>query len=171
MKMGKPSMRHVLVVDDDIAVSEVMRMGLEADGTCRVTCAASAKEALAVALGDRPDAAIVDAIMPGVHGLALARTLIGIGIPVMIISGAPELQRRLAAAGASCPSPFASPKSPWRCGSSSTMHRVAPRSSRRASSASAMPNPNSHMSSSSRGGSPRTPARLAPDDGARSRSP
>jgi CheY-like chemotaxis protein len=68
-------MRHVLVVDDDIAVSEVIRMGLDADGTCRVTCAASAEEALALAQRDRPDAAIVDAAMPGVHGLALARTL------------------------------------------------------------------------------------------------
>jgi DNA-binding response OmpR family regulator len=93
------SMRHVLVVDDDIAVCEVMRMGLEADGTCRVTGAASAEEALSVALGDRPDAAIVDAVMPGVHGLALARALIGIGIPVMIVSGDPRLQRRLAEAG------------------------------------------------------------------------
>jgi two-component system, OmpR family, response regulator MprA len=92
-------MRHVLVVDDDIAVCEVMRMGLEADGTCRVTCAASAAEALSIALGDRPDAAIVDAVMPGVHGLALARTLIAMGIPVMIVSGEPTLQRRLADAG------------------------------------------------------------------------
>jgi two-component system, OmpR family, response regulator len=91
--------RHVLVVDDDITVCEVMRMGLDADGTSRVTCAASAKEALAIALNDRPDAAIIDAVMPGVHGLALARTLIGIGIPVMIVSGEPELQRQLAEAG------------------------------------------------------------------------
>ena len=92
-------MRHVLVVDDDIAVCEVMRMGLDADGTCRVTCAASAKEALAIALHDRPDAAIIDAVMPGVHGLALARTLIGIGVPVMIVSGEPKLQRQLAGVG------------------------------------------------------------------------
>ena len=92
-------MRHVLVVDDDIAVCDVMRMGLDADGTCRVTCAANAKEALAIALNDRPDAAIVDAVMPGVHGLALARTLIGMGIPVMIVSGEPGFQRQLADAG------------------------------------------------------------------------
>ena len=100
-------MRHILVVDDDIAVCEVMRMGLDADGTCRVTCAASAEEALAIALRDRPDAAIVDAVMPGVHGLALARTLIGIGVPVMIVSGEPGLQRRLAEAGCRfLPKPF-----------------------------------------------------------------
>lgn len=92
-------MRHILVADDDIAVCEVVRMGLDADGTSRITCATSAKEALAIALNDRPDAAIVDAVMPGVHGLALARTLIGIGIPVLIISGEPELQRRLTEAG------------------------------------------------------------------------
>jgi DNA-binding response OmpR family regulator len=96
---GEASMRHVLVVDDDVAVCEVMRMGVEADGTSRVTSAASAGEALSIALRDRPDAAIVDAVMPGVHGLALARTLIGIGIPVMIVSGEPALQRRLAEAG------------------------------------------------------------------------
>jgi DNA-binding NtrC family response regulator len=99
MKNREASMRHVLVADDDIAVCEVMRMGLDADGTSRVTCATSAKEALAIALNDRPDAAIVDAVMPGVHGLALARTLIAMGIPVMIVSGNPVLQRQLAEAG------------------------------------------------------------------------
>jgi DNA-binding NtrC family response regulator len=88
-------MRHVLVVDDDVAVSEVIRMGLEADGTCRVTSAASAEEALAIVRCDRPHAAVVDAVMPGVHGLALARTLIGLGIPIMIMSGEPGLQRQL----------------------------------------------------------------------------
>jgi DNA-binding response OmpR family regulator len=100
-------MRHVLVVDDDIAVCEVIRMGLDADGTCRVTSAASAAEALPIALHDRPDAAIVDAVMPGVHGLALAHTLTGLGIPVMIVSGEPALQHRLAEAGCRfLPKPF-----------------------------------------------------------------
>ena len=92
-------MRHVLVVDDDVSVADVIRMGLESDGTCRVSSAACAAEALAIVRRDRPDAAVVDAVMPGVHGLALARTLIDIGIPVMIVSGEPGLQRQLLEAG------------------------------------------------------------------------
>jgi len=45
--------------------------------------------------------------MPGVHGLALARTLIDLGIPIMIMSGEPALQRQLAEAGCRfLPKPF-----------------------------------------------------------------
>jgi DNA-binding response OmpR family regulator len=92
---------HVLVVDDDTTVSEVMRMALESDGSWRVTCAASADAALPILVHDRPDAAIIDAVMPRVPGLALARAVIEFGVPVLIVSGDPALQHDLAKAG--CP--------------------------------------------------------------------
>jgi DNA-binding response OmpR family regulator len=44
----------------------------------------------------RPDAAIIDATLPKVSGLALARQFIGFGIPSLIISGDPTQQERLA---------------------------------------------------------------------------
>src|SRR5215472_14896653 len=70
------SMRHLLVVDDDAAVANVMRMGLEADGTCRVTIAPGATEALEAIDVDQPHAAIIDAVLPRIPGLVLARTVI-----------------------------------------------------------------------------------------------
>src|SRR5262249_14229197 len=94
-------MRHLLVVDDDAAVADVMRMGLEADGTCRVTMAPGATEALAAIERDRPDAAIIDAVLPRIPGLLLARTVIDLGVPVLIVSGDLALQKGLSEAG--CP--------------------------------------------------------------------
>ena len=94
-------MRHLLVVDDDAAVADVMRLGLEADGTCRVTIAPGATEALEAIDRDRPHAAIIDAVLPQVPGLVLARTVIDLGVPVLIVSGDPALQKGLAEAG--CP--------------------------------------------------------------------
>ena len=92
-------MRHILVVDDDPAICEVMQMGLEMDGTCRVTPAANAVEAMDTALHDRPDVAIVDAILPKRSGLALALDLVELSIPVLITSGGPDQQHRLDEAG------------------------------------------------------------------------
>lgn len=94
-------MAHVLVVDDDKAVSEVMRMALESDGAWRVSCASSADAALPILVHDRPDAAIIDAVMPQVPGLALARAAVEFGVPVLLVSGNPALQHDLAEAGCS----------------------------------------------------------------------
>jgi DNA-binding response OmpR family regulator len=94
-------MRHLLVVEDDPDVCSVMRMGLEADGSCRVTSAESARAAFRTVLHDRPDAAIIDAVLPEVHGLALTRAVVGLGIPVLVTSGDPALQRQMVEVG--CP--------------------------------------------------------------------
>ena len=100
-------MRHILVVDDEPAICDVVQMGLELDGTCRVTRALCADAALDVALHDRPEAAIIDAVLPNVSGLALARAVIDLDIPVLITSGEPEHQRQLTEAGCSfLPKPF-----------------------------------------------------------------
>jgi DNA-binding response OmpR family regulator len=97
----RQTMRHLLVVEDDPAVCSVMQMGLEADGSCRVTGADSARAAFRIALHDRPDAAIIDAALPEVHGLALTRAVVGLEIPVLITSGDPALQERMVEVG--CP--------------------------------------------------------------------
>jgi len=97
----RQTMRHLLVVEDDPAVCSVMQMGLEADGSCRVTSVDSARAAFHIALDDRPDAAIIDAALPEVHGLALTRAVVGLEIPVLITSGDPALQDRMVEVG--CP--------------------------------------------------------------------
>lgn len=93
-------MRHVLVVDQP-AICAVVQMGLETDGSCRVTSAWTTHEALSVMMGDRPDAAILDAVTPRGLGLALAGQAVDLGIPVLILTGEPDTQARLSMA--SCP--------------------------------------------------------------------
>src|SRR6185312_17177211 len=82
------SMRHVLVVDNDSAICDVMRLGLEADGTCRASTATAVDDALRIIDRDPPDAAVVDAIMPpGPGGLVFASRAVGLGVPVLIVTG------------------------------------------------------------------------------------
>ena len=76
--MGMPSRkeprRHILVVDDDRLVLAALAEGLRAAGY-RVTGAASAEDALAIAGRDAPDLALLDMRMPGMDGIELGRRL------------------------------------------------------------------------------------------------
>ncbi|HKW54277.1 MAG TPA: response regulator [Stellaceae bacterium] len=94
-------MRHVLVVDNEPAICELVQLALEADGSCRVTCASSVDEAVAVLRQDRPDAAIIDAILPQSSGLQLASQILDLGVPVLIVTGEPATRERLESIG--CP--------------------------------------------------------------------
>jgi len=65
---------HVLVVDDDPTVSDVVRRYLEQDG-CRVRLAADGVAALAAVAAERPDLVVLDLMMPGLDGLEVCRRL------------------------------------------------------------------------------------------------
>ncbi|GIF23563.1 DNA-binding response OmpR family regulator [Actinoplanes tereljensis] len=67
-------MAHVLVVDDDPTVSDVVRRYLEQDG-CRVRLAADGLAALAAVEEDQPDLVVLDLMMPGLDGLEVCRRL------------------------------------------------------------------------------------------------
>ena len=62
--------RHVLVVDDDPAVREVARLSLSAVGGWTVTDAASGPLGAQAGRRDRPDAVLLDVMMPGTDGPA-----------------------------------------------------------------------------------------------------
>lgn len=94
-------MRHVLVVDDEQAICELMQMALEADGSCRVTSASNPYYVAAILERDKPDVAIIDAVLRKASGLRLARLAVDLGIPVLIVTGAPETGKKLDRAG--CP--------------------------------------------------------------------
>jgi len=65
---------HVLVVDDDPTVSDVVRRYLEQDG-CRVRLAGDGLAALAAVEAERPDLVVLDLMMPGLDGLEVCRRL------------------------------------------------------------------------------------------------
>ncbi len=68
-------MKRILIVEDDHAIRKMEERLLEAAGyaTTQVGTAEAALEALAV--GDPPDLALVDVMMPGLSGLELSRKM------------------------------------------------------------------------------------------------
>jgi DNA-binding response OmpR family regulator len=92
-------MRHVLVVDDEPAICELVQLALEADGSCRVTRASGVDEAVALLQRDPPEAAIIDAILPHSSGLQLASQVLDRGVPVLIVTGEPAMRARLESIG------------------------------------------------------------------------
>lgn len=67
-------MPKILVVDDDLAVLTTIGMGLRKAGY-RVLQVDSGQLALSVCKHEKPDLAILDMVMPGIHGLELAQLL------------------------------------------------------------------------------------------------
>lgn len=65
---------HVLVVDDEPDILELVRYNLEKDGFA-VTCVASGEAALATARTRLPDLVLLDLMLPGVDGLEVCRQL------------------------------------------------------------------------------------------------
>jgi DNA-binding response OmpR family regulator len=66
--------QHVLVVDDDATVSDVVRRYLER-ADFEVTLAADGPSALAAAGSRRPDLVVLDLMLPGMDGLEVCRRL------------------------------------------------------------------------------------------------
>jgi CheY-like chemotaxis protein len=69
------SQKRVLVVDDEPDIREVARMSLEMVAGWEVLTAASGREALACAAAERPDAILLDVMMPDLDGPATFRRL------------------------------------------------------------------------------------------------
>jgi DNA-binding response OmpR family regulator len=69
----------LLYVDDDPDIRTIVGMSLGLDAAISVRSAASAGEALALLVGWRPDAMLLDVMMPGVDGPALLAMIRAIG--------------------------------------------------------------------------------------------
>ena len=84
----QPSRGYVLVVDDDLAICEMLREALSEAG-CRVRCVATADEALREAEAETPGAALVDFVLKEARtsSVELAELLSGRGIKVLMMSG------------------------------------------------------------------------------------
>ena len=65
---------RVLVIDDSVTFRDELRQSLEGAGY-HVREAASGEEGLALAAADRPDAVVVDGILPGIDGATVVRRL------------------------------------------------------------------------------------------------
>ena len=83
--------KRILLVDDDVNTSELMRMTLEHDGDYEVRVINQGKQALSVMLEFRPDLVCLDLVMPDMQGQDIASGMKEDGmlkhIPVIFMTG------------------------------------------------------------------------------------
>ncbi len=68
--LTSPAATHVLVVEDDPSVRDVVRRYLERDGR-RVSTAPDGESGLRLAADDTPDLVVLDLMLPGIDGLSV----------------------------------------------------------------------------------------------------
>jgi len=98
--------RHILLIDDEEDIREVVALSLESVAGWRVTSAGSGSEGIELARRSRPDAILLDVMMPEQDGPATLRRLRGngetSGIPVIFLTAKVQAieRERLKEAGA-----------------------------------------------------------------------
>ncbi|MGH8774219.1 MAG: response regulator transcription factor [Jiangellaceae bacterium] len=103
---------RVLVVDDDPAVRESLRRSLAFNGY-EIELAADGEQALRAVASSRPDAVVLDVMMPRMDGLATCRALRAAGddVPILMLTARDEVADRVAGLDAGAddylPKPFA----------------------------------------------------------------
>lgn len=87
---SRPRARTVLVVEDDAAISTALTERLSAEGY-RVLQAFDGPEAVATALTERPDAVLLDVMLPGFDGHEVCRRLHAVWpVPVLMLTARDE---------------------------------------------------------------------------------
>jgi two-component system response regulator MtrA len=77
---------HLLVVEDDPSLVEVIRLGLEADGF-RVTTAGDGPSVLLTFASSNPDLVLLDVMLPGLDGIAVCRELRKVSlVPIVMLT-------------------------------------------------------------------------------------
>jgi two-component system response regulator MprA len=103
---------RILVVDDDRAVRESLRRSLQFNGYT-VQLAGDGQQAMDVVATQRPDAMVLDVMMPRVDGLEVCRRLRGTGddLPILVLTARDAVADRVAGLDAGAddylPKPFA----------------------------------------------------------------
>jgi two-component system response regulator MprA len=103
---------RILVVDDDRAVRESLRRSLQFNGYT-VQLAGDGQQAMEVLAIHRPDAMVLDVMMPRVDGLEVCRRLRGTGddLPILVLTARDAVSDRVAGLDAGAddylPKPFA----------------------------------------------------------------
>jgi DNA-binding response OmpR family regulator len=87
----------VLVIDDEAPIRLLCRVNLEAEGI-EVAEAGNGEEGLDLARSEEPDAILLDVMLPGLHGWAVAERLLEdektSGIPIIFLTARADLRDR-----------------------------------------------------------------------------
>ncbi|MCP2168687.1 response regulator transcription factor [Goodfellowiella coeruleoviolacea] len=103
---------RILVVDDDRAVRESLRRSLQFNGY-QVDLAGDGQQALDAVANQRPDAMVLDVMMPRLDGLEVCRRLRGTGddLPILVLTARDAVSDRVTGLDAGAddylPKPFA----------------------------------------------------------------
>jgi DNA-binding response OmpR family regulator len=84
-------MSHVLVVDDEPDICALVGVALEEFGHYRVSAARTGDAALPLLDRDRPDLVLLDAVMPGMPAMEFALHSTQRDIPLIVMTGHPEM--------------------------------------------------------------------------------
>ena len=86
-------MKHILVIDDDIHIGNLLQEALEGE-SYRVSRAYSGTEAVLALERERPDLALLDLMLPGLSGEEILPRLAG--IPVIVVSARADVDSKTA---------------------------------------------------------------------------
>jgi DNA-binding response OmpR family regulator len=88
-------MPHLLVVDDDPLVCDMVTDCLQSELRARVDCALNGEDAWILIKSYQYDLALIDAVVPGIGGFQLAELAANENIGVLLTSGHPDSCDRL----------------------------------------------------------------------------
>jgi CheY-like chemotaxis protein len=100
--------RNILVIDDSVLIREAAKIALGTVGGWRIITAVSGEEGIERALSEPPDAILLDVVMPGMDGIAVAERLHEIpatsSLPIIMLTAHDRLEdsecfRRISPAG------------------------------------------------------------------------
>ncbi|OGO06286.1 MAG: hypothetical protein A2Y73_02220 [Chloroflexi bacterium RBG_13_56_8] len=90
---------HILVVDDDVEIAQLIEISLRRQGDFNVTLASNGAEALQSARRTPPDLVILDILMPGMSGYQVCDQLrsdpLNVEVPILFLSAKGEAEDRL----------------------------------------------------------------------------
>jgi CheY-like chemotaxis protein len=90
--------RHVLIIDDDPDIRDLVQMSLESVEGWRVSLAVSGEEGTIVARESQPDVILLDVMMPGMDGPTTFKALRDQDstrdIPVVLLTANPQADER-----------------------------------------------------------------------------
>jgi two-component system alkaline phosphatase synthesis response regulator PhoP len=106
--LAAPPSRKILVIDDSVLIREAAKIALGTIGGWQITTASCGEEGIERALSEHPDVILLDVVMEGMDGLAVAEHLHGIpatsSLPIVLLTAHDRLDdserfRRLQVAG------------------------------------------------------------------------
>ena len=93
----------ILIIEDDVAISEFLIKGLKEAGFT-AECAATGEEGLSMVVDGEFDAAVIDIMLPGIDGLSVIEQLRGSGhqLPIIVLSAKRSVDDRIAGLQKGC---------------------------------------------------------------------